>query len=195
MKNFKMSSRLKIREILGPEGILANIIPGYEYREQQTIMAEAALSALLSEDVLIVEAPTGTGKTLAYLVAAILSEKKVTISTGTKNLQEQLFFKDIPIVQKAIFPKLEVALLKGRGNFICHQRFKNFLRQPSFYEQWEENLLENIVKWYQITLADGEGDRAEIDNLPDESPLWAEICSTAETCLGRNCYDFERCFV
>ena len=195
MKNSIVSLRLKIKEILGPEGIMARTIPGYEYREQQIIMAEAALSALLAEDTLIIEAPTGTGKTLAYLVAAALSDKKVTISTGTKNLQEQLFFKDIPFIQKAIFPNLKAALLKGRGNFICHQRFKNYLRQPSFYEQWEEKLLESIVKWYQITIANGEGDRSEIDDLPDESPLWSEICSTAETCVGRNCFDFERCFV
>ena len=157
MKNSIVSLRLKIKEILGPEGIMARTIPGYEYREQQIIMAEAALSALLAEDTLIIEAPTGTGKTLAYLVAAALSDKKVTISTGTKNLQEQLFFKDIPFIQKAIFPNLKAALLKGRGNFICHQRFKNYLRQPSFYEQWEEKLLESIVKWYQITIANGEG--------------------------------------
>ncbi|MGC8604707.1 MAG: ATP-dependent DNA helicase, partial [Desulfomonilaceae bacterium] len=195
MRNSIEPFREKIRTILGPGGIVARTIPGYEFREQQIIMAESVLSALLSEDILIIEAPTGTGKTLAYLVAAALSEKKVAISTGTKNLQEQLFFKDIPFVKKFIFSNLKAALLKGRGNFICHQRFKNYLRQPSFYEQWEEKVLETIVKWYQVTSVKGEGDRAEIDNLPDESPLWSEICSTAETCLGRNCFDFEKCFV
>ncbi len=195
LNNSKHSSRDKIREILGPNGIASRTIPGYEFREQQIIMAESVLDALLAEDTLIIEAPTGTGKTLAYLVAAALSDKKIAISTGTKNLQEQLFLKDIPFVRQSIFPGLKAALLKGRSNFICHQRFKNYLRQPSFYEQWEEKLLQKIIQWYQTTSIRGEGDRAEIDNLPDESPLWSEICSTAETCLGRSCFDFERCFI
>ncbi|MCX5872174.1 MAG: ATP-dependent DNA helicase [Deltaproteobacteria bacterium] len=193
--NSKISLRNKIRTILGPEGIMAEAIPEYEFREQQIIMAESVLSALTEEDALIIEAPTGTGKTLAYLVAAALSRKKVVISTGTKNLQEQLFFKDIPFVKNTVFPDLKGALLKGRGNFVCHQRFKNYLRQPSFYEQWEEKLLERIIKWYQVTAIKGDGDRAEIETLPDDSLLWSEICSTAETCLGRNCLDFDRCFV
>jgi len=187
--------RDRIEAVLGPEGVLAEAIQGYEYREQQVAMAEEVLSALMAEDTLVVEAPTGTGKTLAYLVAIGLSGKRVAVSTGTKNLQEQLFFKDIPFVKERVFPGLQSALLKGRGNFICHQRFKNFLRQPSFYEQWEEKLLEKIIEWYQVTCSKGDGDRAELENLPDDSQLWSEICSTTETCLGRNCFDFERCFV
>ena len=115
-----MDAKKKIREILGPGGILSRSIEGYEHRAQQTQMALEVYQALESGDRLIVEAPTGTGKTLAYLVAAALSRKRVAVSTGTKNLQEQLFFKDIPFVQEKIFPGLKAALLKGRGNFISN---------------------------------------------------------------------------
>jgi ATP-dependent DNA helicase DinG len=191
----KDSSIGKIHDIFGPDGIMASSIAQYEFRGQQLAMSEAVLSAMMADDTLIIEAPTGTGKTLAYLVAAVLSGKKVAISTGTKNLQEQLFFKDIPFVKENIFPDLKAALMKGRSNFVCHRRLRDFLRQASFYEQWESELLEKILKWYQLTLVQGEGDRVEIDSLPDESRVWSEICSTAETCLGRSCEDFERCFV
>jgi ATP-dependent DNA helicase DinG len=184
-----------IRSILGPEGVLAKSMAGYEHREQQVRMALEVFEALESGDCLVIEAPTGTGKTLAYLVAAVLSRKRMAISTGTKNLQEQLFFKDVPFVREKVFPGLKAALLKGRGNFVCHTRFKRFLRQPSFYPFGAEKSLNLIRDWYRTTCLGGEGDRAEIHNLADDDPVWPEICSSTETCAGKKCTDREDCFI
>lgn len=190
-----MNAKQKIDEIMGPGGVLARCIENYEHRGQQIRMAHHVYDALESADRLIVEAPTGTGKTLAYLIAAALSRKRAVISTGAKNLQEQLFYKDFPFVKENIFSALNAALLKGRGNFVCHLRLKNFLRQPSLYSVNDERQMQQILEWYRDTNRNGEGDRAEISELPDDSQVWSEICSTAETCLGKKCPDNERCFV
>ncbi len=180
---------------MGPEGGFSKAIPGYEYRKQQTRMALEVYGALVSDDRLIIEAPTGTGKTYAYLVAAAFSRKKVAITTGTKNLQEQLFFKDIPFLKKHIFPGLKAALLKGRGNFICHARMRRLLRQPYLEGMPQWSSFKQITEWYQHTLEHGKGDRAEMADLPDDDSTWPEVCSTTETCLGRKCPDRDDCFV
>jgi ATP-dependent DNA helicase DinG len=146
-----MTKELDIDSILGPRGILAQSMPGYEHRRQQVDMAHAVYDAITSGNRVIIEAPTGTGKTLAYLVAAILSRKRVVISTGTKNLQEQIFFKDIPFVRKRVFPKLKAALLKGRGNFVCHTRLHRFVRQPFLQVTDDSDTLQSVVDWYQRT--------------------------------------------
>jgi len=185
----------KINEILGPHGMLARSMDGYEHRHQQVQMAVEVLEALVSEDRLVIEAPTGTGKTLAYLVAAALSRKRVAISTGTKNLQEQLFYKDIPFVRDTIFPQLKAALLKGRGNFVCHSRFRNYLRQPFIQGLGGADSLPSIREWYRKSRVTGQGDRAEMTNLTDDDPVWMEICSTSEGCLGKKCPDKDDCFV
>ncbi|HTY25976.1 MAG TPA: ATP-dependent DNA helicase [Desulfomonilaceae bacterium] len=185
----------QINAILGPGGIVAQAMPNYEHRKQQEEMALAVFEALNGDDHLIIEAPTGTGKTLAYLVAAALSRKRVAISTGTKNLQEQLFFKDIPFLRKKIFPGLKAALLKGRGNFICHSRLRRFLRQPHLQGVGYSGSLEEILEWYRETKTTSHGDRAELQNLPDDDPVWPEVCSSSETCLGKKCPDREECFV
>jgi ATP-dependent DNA helicase DinG len=190
-----MEYRKQIRAILGPGGILESAIQGYEYREQQIRMALEVFQALASDDRLVIEAPTGTGKTLAYLVASALSRKRVVISTGTKNLQEQLFFRDIPFVQNKIFPALKAALLKGRGNFVCHARLRRFLRQPHLQGLQGTSSLDEILRWYRETRESGQGDRSELVNLPDDDPIWPEICSTTETCLGKACPDREDCFI
>ncbi|MCA1959854.1 MAG: ATP-dependent DNA helicase, partial [Desulfomonile sp.] len=121
--------------------------------------------------------------------------RKVAISTGTKNLQEQLFFKDVPFVQNKIFPNLDVALLKGRNNFVCHARMKRFLRQPSLPGMVEPESLDRIVEWYNHTRRHGAGDRAEIEYLADDDPIWLEIASTSETCRGWKCAHREECFI
>jgi ATP-dependent DNA helicase DinG len=185
----------KISAILGPGGIVSRSIPAYENREQQIKMAIEVFNALDRSKQLIVEAPTGTGKTLAYLVAAALSGKRVAISTGTKNLQEQLFLKDVPFVRAEIFPGLRSALLKGRGNFVCHTRFQRFLRQPVLQGIDNTDSLKIIRDWYSDTCKIGNGDREEIHNLAEDDPIWNEICSTTDSCLGKKCPDKEACFV
>jgi ATP-dependent DNA helicase DinG len=190
-----MEDRKQIKAILGSDGILASTMEGYEHREQQVQMAFEVFDALESDDRLIVEAPTGTGKTLAYLIAAVLSRKRVAISTGTKNLQEQLFFKDIPFVRERVFPGLKAALLKGRGNFVCHSRLRRYLRQPHLEGIAADAWLKEILAWYRKTREKGEGDRSEIENLPDDDSIWPEICSTTESCLGKKCPDRDDCFV
>jgi len=190
-----MDCAKKIRAILGPRGILASSMTGYEHREQQVRMALEVYAAIGSQDRLVIEAPTGTGKTLAYLVAAALSRKKVAISTGTKNLQEQLFYKDIPFVREKIFPDLKAALLKGRGNFVCHARMRAYLRQPHLQGFAGQGSMDQILKWYRQTRKTGQGDRAELDNLPDDDQVWLDICSTSDNCLGKACPDKEGCFV
>lgn len=190
-----MGDRETIEAILGPKGLLARSIEQYEHREQQITMALEALEALRSDRILVIEAPTGTGKTLAYLIAAAMCRRRVAISTGTKNLQEQLFFKDIPFVVKTVFPGLKAALLKGRNNFVCHTRLKRFRRQGFLHGIAEAGRLNEIVGWYEKTVRKGEGDRAELATLPDDDPVWPEVCSTSETCQGRKCPDRDACFV
>lgn len=185
----------QIEDILGPTGLISEAIPAYEQRLQQIRMASVTLGALNSEEILVIEAPTGTGKTLAYLVAGVLSEKKIAVSTGTKNLQEQIFYKDAPFLKQHVFPKLKTALMKGRGNFVCHIRFNKFMRQPSQHIMADPKLISAIAKWYKETCEKGSGDRVEMEFIQDNDPVWPEICSTAETCLGRKCPARDDCFV
>ncbi|MFH0823402.1 MAG: ATP-dependent DNA helicase, partial [Pseudomonadota bacterium] len=190
-----MEAEKKIIEIFRPGGVFSRTVKGYEERPQQARMALEVHHALENGGKLIIEAPTGTGKTLAYLTASILSGKRVCISTGTKNLQEQIFFKEIPFLRKNLHPGIKAALLKGRGNFVCHVRYRRFMRQPYLPGIGQPDSLGQIQEWYEQTLRNGKGDRAELTNLPEDDPVWREICSTGDACMGKLCADREDCFV
>ncbi len=154
-------------------------------------MAEAVQSALSDKKHLIVEAGTGTGKTLAYLVPAILSGRRVVISTGTKNLQEQLFFKDIPFLEKHLGP-LRACYMKGRANYACRQKIYDAEKEPVLEGLEEVADFQIIREWEKTTET---GDRAEITTLPESSGAWAKIDARSERCTGQKCAQFERCFI
>ncbi len=187
----KISEAANLEKVFGPQGWLARNHPRYEYRQGQMEMAEAVESAFQSRQHLIAEAGTGTGKTLAYLVPLIRSGQRVVISTGTKNLQEQVFFKDIPFLKK-LFPKLRATLMKGRQNYLCRQKLYDIEKQPGLSGFGEVELYAQIREWEKRTET---GDRAELADLPDTSELWPKIDARRETCTGQKCPEFERCFI
>jgi ATP-dependent DNA helicase DinG len=176
---------ITVGEILGPGGVLARAIDGYEARPQQVEMAERVAEALATRRPLIVEAGTGTGKTLAYLVPAIMSGLKVVISTGTKNLQEQIFRKDVPLLQAELPRAFTAACMKGISNYLCRRRFAE--QAPV-----DEPTLNAIRAWARVTET---GDRAELPELADDAPAWRDVSATPETRLGPRCPHFESCFV
>jgi ATP-dependent DNA helicase DinG len=181
----------RVAEILGPGGLLARALPAYEPRPTQVEMAERVEEALRSRRPLLVEAGTGTGKTLAYLVPAILSGMKVVISTGTKNLQEQIFRKDVPLLAAELPNAFSAACMKGISNYLCKRRFKEHDAHQQAAGVYS-SALDAIRAWAGETES---GDRAELPDLPDDSPVWREVSSTAETRLGTRCPHFESCFV
>jgi ATP-dependent DNA helicase DinG len=187
----KDASPATLDRIFGPGGWLARNHSNYEYRPAQLEMAEEVESALEHRRHLIAEAGTGTGKTLAYLVPILRSGQRVVISTGTKNLQEQLFFKDIPFLKK-MFPHMRVTLMKGRQNYLCRQKFLDLDRQPELRGMEEFEHLAQIREWEPTTET---GDRAELQGLPDSSALWAGMDARSEACTGQKCAQFSRCFI
>jgi ATP-dependent DNA helicase DinG len=165
---------------------LARTIEQFEPRAGQRRMAREVAKVLADGGILLAEAGTGTGKTLAYLVPAILSGQRVLVSTGTKNLQEQIYFKDIPALQEALPVKFTATYMKGRANYLClHRLDQARARMP-------DGLLDSINAWAGTT---DTGDRAELEDLPDDSGIWNEISATADTCLGGECPQFQQCFV
>ncbi len=187
-----MNSSEQLQKLLGPDGPIAKTHPNYEFRPGQIRMAQAVAHAIERQSHLCVEAGTGTGKTLAYLLPAIFSSKRVIISTGTKNLQEQLFFKDIPFLQKALGRKLSVAYLKGRSNYLCLKKLEEMGREAYLFSPQDPRYLELIRKWAKTTET---GDRAELKDLPEELPLWRHLDARRDTCSGQKCPDYESCFV
>jgi ATP-dependent DNA helicase DinG len=187
-----MISAEQLEQLLGPEGPVAKAHPNYEFRPGQIRMAQAVAEAIDQRTHLCVEAGTGTGKTLAYLLPCIFSKKRVIISTGTKNLQEQLFFKDIPFLQKALGRELSVAYLKGRGNYLCLKKLEAIDREEYLFSPHDPHYLKIIREWARTTET---GDRAELRGLPDEMPLWHHLDARRDTCTGQKCPDFEACFV
>ncbi|MCL6584643.1 MAG: DEAD/DEAH box helicase [bacterium] len=184
---------LLIESILDRQGKLAEIFSHYEWRPEQIRMSKAVAAALLHEVPLLVEAGTGTGKTLAYLIPAIGSGQKVIVSTGTKNLQEQIYFKDIPLLARVISKKFLACNLKGRENYLCRRRWKQFSNYPRrLMSGLDRELIGRMQSWALETRS---GDRSEIDFLPDHDPLWEEVNSKRDFCLGQKCDFHSECFI
>jgi len=190
------AANISLHQFFGPGGLLSRAHPAYEFRRGQLQMAQAVEQALSERHHLIVEAGTGTGKTLAYLVPVIRSAKRVIISTGTKNLQEQLFRKDIPFLEQALFPngegKLNVCYMKGRANYLCRKKLYDLTDQPVLSGLEEIEHYRAISNWEKTTET---GDRAEISSLPEASALWHKLDARADTCLGQKCSVWEKCFI
>lgn len=181
-----------VRNFFSRKGALSKWHPNYEYRAGQLEMAEAVEQALADRKHLLVEAGTGTGKTLAYLVPAILSGKRVVISTGTKNLQEQLFFKDIPFLQQHFERELRVCYMKGRNNYACRQRIYDAEKEPVLTGLEEVADFQIIREWEKTSET---GDRAEILTLPETSSAWSKVDARRDLCTGQKCAQFDRCFI
>ncbi|MFZ0807846.1 MAG: ATP-dependent DNA helicase [Candidatus Sulfotelmatobacter sp.] len=184
-------------QFFAPGGVLSRTHPAYEFRRGQLQMAESVELALGEKRHLIVEAGTGTGKTLAYLVPAIRSGKRVIISTGTKNLQEQLFYKDVPFLELALYGaegpgKLSVCYMKGRNNYLCRKKLYDLTDQPVLSGLQEIEQYQAVAAWEKTT---GTGDRAELAELPEASLLWPKLDARADACIGQKCSQFDRCFI
>jgi ATP-dependent DNA helicase DinG len=198
-----MAKDASLYQFFAPGGILARSHPAYEFRRGQLQMAQAVEQALEEKRHLIVEAGTGTGKTLAYLVPVIRSGKRVIISTGTKNLQEQLYNKDVPFLEQVLFEgdgaresshgrRLSVCYMKGRNNYLCRKKLYDLTDQPVLSGLQEIEQYRAIAPWEKTTST---GDRAELAELPEASLLWHKLDARADACIGQKCSEFERCFI
>src|SRR6202142_439411 len=186
------SEEVTVEGIFGTGGLLESRHPGYEFRSSQLAMAEIVDEAFQKHQHAIIEAGTGTGKTLAYLIPAIRSGRRVVISTATKSLQEQLFEKDIPFLQKHFARELKVVVMKGRGNFLCREKVYRMADQPVLNGLDEVDWFQQIRDWDKVT---DTGDRAELNFLPDDSPLWQRLDARRDACSGQKCPEFNRCFI
>jgi len=178
--------------LFSTEGPFARALDRWQPRPGQVRMAEAVAACLSGLGVSLIEAGTGTGKTLAYLVPAVLSGRKVIVSTGTRTLQDQLFYKDLPLVRRVLGIAFQAALLKGRTNYLCLHRFDHFDRDPQYPRRANAGLHERIRAWASGTAT---GDRAELDQLPDDFSAWRLMSATGEQCLGQKCERYDDCFV
>jgi ATP-dependent DNA helicase DinG len=192
-----------LEDIFGPEGPLRSALPDFKSRWQQLRMAQRVATALESRETLVVEAGTGTGKTFAYLVPALLSGARVLISTGTRTLQDQLFSKDLPLVAAALGRPARIALLKGRTNYLCHHRLArsgadgeplslDIETDTAAAPTAATGMLARIERWARTTRR---GDLAEVRGLSDSHPIWPQVTSTRENCLGIRCPEISRCHV
>jgi ATP-dependent DNA helicase DinG len=184
-----------LHDFFAPGGVLSRSSLPYEFRRGQLEMAQAVERALQDQRHLIVEAGTGTGKTLAYLLPALrkcaATGHRVIVSTGTKNLQEQLFFKDIPFLESLLGP-LRVCYMKGRANYLCRHKLYALRSQPILSGLEEISQYQAIAEWEKTTET---GDRVEIEDLPEASALWSKLDARSEACLGQTCPDYGRCFI
>jgi ATP-dependent DNA helicase DinG len=186
-----------LHQFFAPGGVLSRTHPAYEFRRGQLQMAQAVEQALVEKRHLIVEAGTGTGKTLAYLLPVIRSGKRVIISTGTKNLQEQLFYKDVPFLEQVLCgdhdgARLSVCYMKGRNNYLCRKKLYDLTDAPVLSGREEIEQYRAIAAWEKATST---GDRAELAELPEASLLWHKLDARSEGCIGQKCSQWERCFI
>jgi ATP-dependent DNA helicase DinG len=181
-----------MEEIFGRDGLIARHHPDYEYRPGQLAMAQAVAEALDQRHHLLVEAGTGIGKTLAYLIPAIATGRRVVISTGTKNLQEQIFYKDIPFLQSVLPRKFKATYLKGRSNYVCLNRLKRAESSPVLEGLEEMDYFDLVNKWAYRSET---GDRAELTELPEKVSFWRHIDARSDICIGQKCPSFDPCFI
>jgi ATP-dependent DNA helicase DinG len=180
------------RQFFGRQGLLSRWHGEFEFRPGQLAMAEEVEAAFTEKRHLLVEAGTGTGKTLAYLLPAISSGKRVIVSTGTKNLQEQLYYKDIPVIEMHLGRPLAVAYMKGRNNYLCRQKVYETEKRPMLSGLLEMEDFRVIREWERVTET---GDRAELRQLPEGSSLWEKLDARRELCAGKKCEQFDNCFL
>jgi ATP-dependent DNA helicase DinG len=180
-----------MRDFFGPDGILEQRLTDYEHRPSQIRMAEAVGEALEGQNHVIIEAGTGTGKTLAYLLPALAYGRRILISTGTKTLQDQIFYKDIPLLEEVLGRPIRAAYLKGRNNYLCRLKLAA-MRTEGLFSPRELRLFEQIVDWSENTET---GDRSELGSAGDDSELWSRLDARRDRCLGSTCKDFDRCFL
>lgn len=181
-----------IERLFGAGGPLGPAVGSYKPRRSQTDMAKAIASAIDSQTTLIAEAGTGTGKTFAYLVPALMWGGKTIVSTGTKNLQDQLFLRDIPTVRAALQAPVSVALLKGRSNYVCHYHLERTLQNGRMTSRDDVGHLREISRFIKMTSS---GDKAELTKVPENAMIWNLVTSTRDTCMGAECQYYQDCFV
>jgi len=186
------ASHAELAIILGENGTLARALPGFRFRPQQLAMAQAVAHAINHREPLVAEAGTGTGKTFAYLVPALLYGGKVIVSTGTKTLQDQLFERDLPLIRDALAVPITVALLKGRANYVCHHHLERTAREERLPSRDDARYLPKIVAFAR---ASERGDRAELADVPEHAAIWPMVTSTRDNCLGSHCAFYRECFV
>lgn len=187
-----MLSAERLSELFSPDGALAARIGNFRARAQQLEMAQAIAAAIAANGQLIAEAGTGTGKTFAYLVPALLAGGKVIISTGTKNLQDQLFQKDLPTIRDTLHAPVSIALLKGRANYVCHYHLERAQSDGRFATREDVRHLAKIAEYAKITQS---GDRSGLADVPENAPVWMQVTSTRDNCLGQECPQHKECFV
>src|SRR5450759_1457489 len=182
----------QLEAVFGADGALSRAIPGYRMRRQQVEMAQAIAQAMRDNSLRVAEAGTGTGKTFAYLVPALLSGGKVIIATGTKNLQDQLYNRDLPTVRDALQVPVSTALLKGRANYVCHHHLEGALADGRFASREDVAHLHRIARFAKVSKT---GDKAELADVPENASAWQSATSTRENCLGQDCRQYKECFV
>ena len=187
-----MISKERLQETLGPDGAIARNHPNYEFRPGQIRMAQGVAEAIAGGHHLCVEAGTGTGKTLAYLLPSISSRKRVIVSTGTKILQDQLFFNDVPFLEEALGQRLSVCYMKGRSNYLCLKKLAEIEGEGYLFSPHDPEYLDSIRQWAKETET---GDRGELKQLPEDLLLWRHLDARRETCTGQKCPDWDNCFV